>query len=702
MKKGQIGLVVVAAIFFTAIIGWEKAKGPAQALSLYIYSIDGKDSRGIYKGTGKIVCYPHSRKMDLVMREITYEKGPTESAAGTGTIANNVFTASISSNRVSPADIRKSASPVYSFKKLSTGMSTVLSGAMDRKFSKAHLYLKRNVKGRLSIGEEKWSLQSKKPIYETSLHKIRVTKNSWESVPITIKKPCAVYVRVSGNNVPRGMFIPKGKKFPKLAPLSEYDTSPMPVNRSKENPHALPAVYDSESSAVWVRYFSEKEVGKQWYFGMWPDRHSAMPSVQDFEISISVLDFPIPFPICNPWVNIDISPRTAAVGEPITITVGAGAFAGLDMYWWYGNNTGITNLDKAHIIGGNGSRTGSHSWTITIDAPGTYTFGANARDLLYWSEHGVPHQASEGCGLAYDTVTVLPRIRKSYSVAFIVLAPQGTDVSSAEFQGKLNRVEDIKLQLPAQFDRSTLGRGAVDVSYPTVVLTPPGPVYGLDQESQMWTFLRDTIADEFYGSHPDAFDFLAIYEAYPDKHIGSRHNTIKTLVAGFNIGPVDRTHQWGSAGRLQGVGLVTDINELPENYDFIDSDMHLLLHEVFGHQWGMYATYLSSGIHFEHGVESPNFTVLYGRPWRKVDETHFTTADIQDPETGHFLVTFHPWVLYVAGMMDRNEISSSLMKVVPDTSPTSRYDLVTTTGTYTDITLQSVTDDCGDRYDVAW
>jgi hypothetical protein len=148
---------------------------------------------------------------------------------------------------------------------------------------------------------------------------------------------------------------------------------------------------------------------------------------------------------------------------------------------------------------------------------------------------------------------------------------------------------------------------------------------------------------------------------------------------------------------------VTDVRNLPQTYDFMGSEMHLLLHEVFGHQWGVFVPRLDGGgFHFDVGIESPTFTVLYGRPWRKVDETHFTTANVQDPATGTFKVTFHPWMLYIAGMKTRAEVPEALMDVSPDAPPSHRYDLVTTSGTYVNVLLQDLIDQFGDRYDVIW
>jgi hypothetical protein len=217
----------------------------------------------------------------------------------------------------------------------------------------------------------------------------------------------------------------------------------------------------------------------------------------------------------------------------------------------------------------------------------------------------------------------------------------------------------------------------------------------------MWQFIADTLTNDFYLNHPDDFDFVAIYETYPDVSIGSRHLTTRTRVAGFGITPYNTSSSWGSEGRLRGIGLITDVNNLPDTYDFLDSRMHLLLHEVFGHQWGVRANRLTSGgAHFDIGIQSPNFSVLYGRPWIKVDDTNYTTATIIDPATGTHKVIFYPWMLYVAGMKQRHVGPSIILDVDPDTPPTSRYDVVTTTGTSETVTLESVILESGDRYDV--
>ena len=52
----------------------------------------------------------------------------------------------------------------------------------------------------------------------------------------------------------------------------------------------------------------------------------------------------------------------------------------------------------------------SHNWTgIKINKAGTYKIAVNARDVKYPTPgDGNPHQASEGSGIAYAEVKVVP------------------------------------------------------------------------------------------------------------------------------------------------------------------------------------------------------------------------------------------------------------------------------------------------------
>lgn len=665
--------------------------------SVYSYNVAGKDKRGSY--TGKVNIYSRGGRENAVTvhRSIKYKENAEIRTIGVGTLENGKIEIRLDNAVFRPK--QKFAQQLTTRFEPKVFQRGYLSGFLGKDKKGGKVLHRWSINNKATVGEETWTFDKHFKTHKITRHKLSLKGTEWTSVPVAISKPGMIKISSLMAVAADGIFLKKGEKIPELKKPDETHVF-LPFDPTAKKHLGAPSNYDEKNGAVWHKEFKEKDLDSEWVFYY---RDRSKQAARKLDIVISYFDFSSFLPwLCDPWVDVDISPNEVAVGAPINIRVNARALSGLDMYWWFGNGTGITDLDKAHTMSGGGSSTGDYTWTIQIDQPGTYSFGANARDVLYWTDPGTPHQASEGCGLAYDVVTVRP-VQKSYSVAFIVLAPEGTDTTTSEFQAHLNKVEDIKTALTSQFVTSTEGRGIVDVSYPIIVLTPPGPVYGLSDGGLMWTFLRETMVNHFYTAHPDDFDFLAIYELYPDKSIGSRHLTTKTKVAGFGITPYDISASWGSGGRLRGVGLVTDLTNLPNEYEFIASRMHLLLHEVFGHQWGVFADrIMKPGFHFDIGIESPNFTVLYGRPWRMVDETHFTTEDVQDPATGTFKVTFHPWMLYVAGMKTRSEVPILLMDVEPDTPPSSRYDLVTTTGTYENITLQSVIDQSGDRYDVAW
>ncbi len=112
-----------------------------------------------------------------------------------------------------------------------------------------------------------------------------------------------------------------------------------------------------------------------------------------------------------PSVKISVSRRTVRKNQPFDVTVSASAPFGLEAVWWFGQGTGIAAIDQAHwqnVPGGD--HVYAHTWSgVTINQKGTYTLGANARDLLYPNPgDGFPHQASEGSGLATTQIRVTP------------------------------------------------------------------------------------------------------------------------------------------------------------------------------------------------------------------------------------------------------------------------------------------------------
>lgn len=116
-----------------------------------------------------------------------------------------------------------------------------------------------------------------------------------------------------------------------------------------------------------------------------------------------------------PTVAISVTPTAVAKGQFFNVTVSGADDIGLAAIWWFGVNTTDTELNKAHWYSCNGAKFCSYSWLVSTNATGILTLGANSRDTSY-PIAGEPHQASEGAGLAYATVTVTSTTAESSTV----------------------------------------------------------------------------------------------------------------------------------------------------------------------------------------------------------------------------------------------------------------------------------------------
>ncbi|MBN2407480.1 MAG: carboxypeptidase regulatory-like domain-containing protein [Elusimicrobia bacterium] len=110
-----------------------------------------------------------------------------------------------------------------------------------------------------------------------------------------------------------------------------------------------------------------------------------------------------------PIVSLSVKPASAVQGDTVKVTVTGADDNDLAAIWWWGIETGYSELDKAHWYACSGI-TASNTWTIDTAAiaPGTYLLGANSRDSAY-PVPDEPHQASEGEGIKYAQFTVMSR-----------------------------------------------------------------------------------------------------------------------------------------------------------------------------------------------------------------------------------------------------------------------------------------------------
>lgn len=545
------------------------------------------------------------------------------------------------------------------------------------------------------IIREKWVLDSvnaHKPFYTETL---KAAPQKWTPVPLPKEAKGLLRLQIKGAKQPRGVFGSR-KAPPQLPPIKveDYDIALSQAALSYPAP-GLPSYFDREGLPVWVMQDNAfpkgaEPIDEDMVFWFIDDADIAELLQMEFRwVNI----FPGGFEIeCDPFVDINVTPSRIAPGEEVTITVTASASAGIRDYTW---NTVATPASTAEgmSLNGDGRETVSGSWRRRFSTPGFYRFRAAARDMSNRRSRG------QLCGDDEVELVVLPEARKSYSVGFILLVPPSMDTTTAEFNAEMNKLSRIKAEFEREFRKATDFTGEA-IASPTFVIQPTLPPRGVEDDNAMYDFLRRTAREQFYDRRGDDYDFLAFYELFPETHVGGRHWTLRTAVAGFGIREQNRSGAW-DAPNLRGIGAVIDLTELPSSYSYQYSRMHLLLHEVFGHQWGVYARDLTrAGSHYDIGIEADAHTVLYARPWRHTGVGQFEVASVTDRDTGAPKVIFHPWTLYVAGLKTRAEVPASLFKVRPDVAPSSRYDVYSTTGSADTITLQQIIDREGDRYDV--
>ncbi len=124
-----------------------------------------------------------------------------------------------------------------------------------------------------------------------------------------------------------------------------------------------------------------------------------------------------------PTTSLDVSTQSVVAGQPFTLTVGGSSAEALKSVWWGVREPGTSgftsipgsvngtavNLSAAQdVMMCNGQTYCEYTRTVIIDNPGNYEIWANARDTIYFSVIGEPHQASEGIGMAVSEINVAP------------------------------------------------------------------------------------------------------------------------------------------------------------------------------------------------------------------------------------------------------------------------------------------------------
>ena len=137
------------------------------------------------------------------------------------------------------------------------------------------------------------------------------------------------------------------------------------------------------------------------------------------------------------------------------------------------------------------------------------------------------------------------------------------------------------------------------------------------------------VARAFYRTYPDSFDALAIFEDFPVSHPAvSLYVPVKNDVRGIGSELFDHTAEFGSAGRLQGVLNLNNLEMLGPS-----PSTGMLGHE-FGHRWLASVAFLDGGRRSADLVTGSHWCYYLdtrtGRTWRDVATTSFMFGNLWD------------------------------------------------------------------------
>ncbi len=666
-----------------------------------VYQVEGEDQNGRFSGLARFYFAGEERRDFTAVRELDYTDGSRQCFIGIGRRAGGFNQIVFEQNSTDFTLNTNDGGLTAHFE-----VPPVNRVEMEVQLPEGRVQFGTGI----SVLSESW-----RPISENHLKvkqqflRARSQTLGWVGIPIRFRNSGLVKLSIRDDNVRAALLLPNGqhpdddvhaRKLVNLGLEETYNN-----RRALAGINGVPQLHTSSQGYSWLYELDDQEIRRGWK--IWVNGAiSLRPGVGVLMEYYQWSNGSYTPAFGQPTAGIEIGPQRVVQGQPFEVTISGASLNGLDQIWMFGNATGIPELDRAFTVQAQGRLCMEKTFSMTIDRPGTYSFGANARDLLYGRENGL-HQASDACGLAYDIIEVEPEIRKRFRVGFVLFAPEGYDANHPEVRSALRKLTDIKFALTSQFERSTEGHGRLQALGQTFVFYPSGAIPDIveDGSREVNNFVFDVLRDELYAHYEDDYDFLAVYEIYPDKQWGARHITIRSYVNGFGFnGPVDHSDVVGSQGRLRGFGFTGDPRTFPVEYDFRDSKMLLLLHELFGHQWGIRLPELQRGSsgHFKAGIESTNVSVMYARPWRRINDTTFETVEIIDPQTGYYKVTFHPWVLYTAGLKLRHEIPQQLYEIITTDSLPRYAEYRTVTGTTRTIYLDDMIERYGDRYDVRW
>lgn len=187
---------------------------------------------------------------------------------------------------------------------------------------------------------------------------------------------------------------------------------------------------------------------------------------------------------------------------------------------------------------------------------------------------------------------------------------------------------------------------------------------------------RIEIAREFYRNHADEIDFLVVFTTFefPTGDALAFYHSIRNDVEGIGAEQVDLSHEFGSAGRLQGyIDMAAasryDLNARSPGFA---NAQNVLAHEIM-HRWGVRAHYQT-----QQGQRSGDLLGRDGAHWSLLADTSASVmygGNWQEEAPGQYLLVeakqrYSPWDLYLAGFASASEVAPMRLLRGSDLDPT--------------------------------
>ncbi len=222
---------------------------------------------------------------------------------------------------------------------------------------------------------------------------------------------------------------------------------------------------------------------------------------------------------------------------------------------------------------------------------------------------------------------------------------------------------------------------------------------------------RKAIANEFFRTHKDEYDFLVVFSNFDflmpaDGHAKAFYLGVKNDTQNIGIPAFNYAQGFGSTNdRLQGMvdmgnlgGLATD----PMDPKFNES-LYFLSHELM-HRWGAHVTFRNADgsdstallgtdqDHWSFLLDSGG-SLLYGNRWQDNGNGTFTSLAPQNE-----MKLYSPLDLYLMGMIDRSKVPPMLLIDSPGIDAAQQPKAgVTISGTAKTVTIDNIIASMGDR-----